>query len=476
MAKLHGLFGKATGKKGDAVFSVRNGQQLMSQYNPIVSNPNTDKQVAVRSKLKLVSQLSAVFGGVIAMAKDGNLSPRNRFSKINYPLINVADDAAQFNLKAVQLTASQAAMVDFHADRSSGEAIAVALDVDASSLYDEVLYVCTQVTTDGVISVIGESSAISAGENGDFTASLPYSDKDVVIYAYGLSFKNKADAVMFSNIEGNSPSMVARLVTSRKFTTANTAFTKTIGLTMASGQNTADSSDTVRFSLDINVVGNGSVTGRGYYTEGTVVTCVATAGEGATFDGWYRNGERFSVNTSIQITMSGNDSIEARFVGAPVTLAVSSNNNSLGTVSGGQTVAAGTSVTAVATPIGEASFVGWYENNVLVSSDASFTFTLNSNRSLVAHFAAPAQRVVVSCVAVDSLGSTVSGVQFTGEGSYEPNESVTVTAPADSSAGDFQGWYSALPTSVENRLSTSRTYQFEATESVTLYAMYFSQE
>lgn len=476
MAKLHGLFGKATGKKGDAVFSVRNGQQLMSQYNPIVSNPNTDKQIAARSKMKLVSQLSAVFGGVIAMAKDGNLSPRNRFSKINYPLINVADEAAQLNLKAVQLTASQAAMVDFHADRSSGEAIAVELDVDASSLYDEVLYVCAQVTADGVISVVGETSAISAGEGGTFPASLPYSESDVVVYAYGLSFKNKADAVMFGNIEGNTPSMIARLVTSRKLTTANTAFTKTIGLTMASGQNTADSSDTVRFTLAISVVGNGSVTGAGYYTEGTVVTCVANAGEGATFNGWYRNGERFSVSTSIQITMVGNDSIEARFVGAPVTLAVSSNNNSLGTVSGGQTVTAGTSVTAVATPIGEASFVGWYENNVLVSSDASYTFTLNSNRTLVAHFAAPAQRVVVSCVAVDNFGSVVSGVQFTGEGSYEPNDSVTVVAPADSSAGDFTGWYSALPISVDNRLTTNRTYQFEATESVTLYAMYYSQE
>ena len=111
-----------------------------------------------------------------------------------------------------------------------------------------------------------------------------------------------------------------------------------------------------------------------------------------------------------------------------------------------------------------------------MSSDASYTFTLNSNRTLVAHFAAPAQRVVVSCTAVDNQGSVVSGVQFTGAGSYEPNTSVTVEAPADSSAGDFTGWYSALPISVENRLTTNRTYQFEATESVTLYAMYYSQE
>ena len=53
MAKMYGFSGKVTGKKGDAVFAVRNGEQIIRQYNPIVANPSTQKQVDARAALKL---------------------------------------------------------------------------------------------------------------------------------------------------------------------------------------------------------------------------------------------------------------------------------------------------------------------------------------------------------------------------------------------------------------------------------------
>ena len=53
--KLNGIVGKGTGKLGASVFAISGGEQIVRQYNPVVSNPNTDAQVAQRAKLKLMS-------------------------------------------------------------------------------------------------------------------------------------------------------------------------------------------------------------------------------------------------------------------------------------------------------------------------------------------------------------------------------------------------------------------------------------
>jgi hypothetical protein len=58
-----------------------------------------------------------------------------------------------------------------------------------------------------------------------------------------------------------------------------------------------------------------------------------------------------------------------------------------GTVSGGGTVAEGSSTTVIATPIGNHTFVDWTENGKVVSTSASYTFTIPSaNVKLTAQF------------------------------------------------------------------------------------------
>lgn len=52
-----------------------------------------------------------------------------------------------------------------------------------------------------------------------------------------------------------------------------------------------------------------------------------------------------------------------------------------GTVSGGGTVVEGSSCTVVATPNANYNFDGWYEGSAKVSSSASYTFTVSSNRT-----------------------------------------------------------------------------------------------
>jgi hypothetical protein len=70
-----------------------------------------------------------------------------------------------------------------------------------------------------------------------------------------------------------------------------------------------------------------------------------------------------------------------------VTLAVSAQPGAGGTVGGGGSYAPGTSVTATAQPAPGYYFVNWTESSTVVSTSQSYTFALNSSRSLVANFA-----------------------------------------------------------------------------------------
>lgn len=116
MAIMQGITGKLSGKMGSAVFRVREGAQVVAQYNPVVKNPNTEGQQASRAAFKLMSQLAAVmspgFGtmGVTKRGGHGTPSKRNEFFKLNYGLVSTADTAqgivATIPMEELKLTSS----------------------------------------------------------------------------------------------------------------------------------------------------------------------------------------------------------------------------------------------------------------------------------------------------------------------------------------------------------------------------------
>jgi hypothetical protein len=68
-------------------------------------------------------------------------------------------------------------------------------------------------------------------------------------------------------------------------------------------------------------------------------------------------------------------------------LSVSASPTADGTVSGAGTFAEGSSVTVTATPSGTHSFLNWTQNAKVVSTSASYTFTMPSaSAALTAHF------------------------------------------------------------------------------------------
>lgn len=109
--KLNGLVGKGSGKLGSSVFAISGGEQIVRQYNPVVSNPSTDGQVEQRAKLKLMSQLAAALSRALAFRKQGLVSARNQFVSKNIGFCTFDEnDGAQIDLEKLVITPGNAAL------------------------------------------------------------------------------------------------------------------------------------------------------------------------------------------------------------------------------------------------------------------------------------------------------------------------------------------------------------------------------
>ena len=141
-------------------------------------------------------------------------------------------------------------------------------------------------------------------------------------------------------------------------------------------------------TLSASPSAGGTVSGGGTFVSGSSQTVTATANSGYTFANWKENGSVVSSSASYNFTLNGNRNLVANFTANPVnyTISVSASPSAGGTVSGGGTFVAGSPHTVTATANGGYTFANWTENGSVVSSSASYVFTLNSNRSLVANF------------------------------------------------------------------------------------------
>ena len=244
MAKVYGLTGKANGKYGNAVFRIRYGQQIMSQYNPVVANPRTQAQVDVRSKLKLVSQLSAVLAQVIAMPRIGAITARNRFTKVNYPAAGVSQGLARIDLPVVQLTDSARRMPAFTVTRDSGNSI------DASLLqaeaFSRVVYVVVAKDTKGLLRVF-DSAVVNNSAQGvanTFPAKMRYTAEAIVVYAYGITDLNEKASATFGDLNSPTAESIARVIANRVLNYNDAVPTATNGAYLEVGTNNAQAAQT----------------------------------------------------------------------------------------------------------------------------------------------------------------------------------------------------------------------------------------
>lgn len=139
-------------------------------------------------------------------------------------------------------------------------------------------------------------------------------------------------------------------------------------------------------SASANPSNGGTVSGGGTYTYGQSCTLTANHATGYTFVKWTKNGTQVSTNTSYTFTVTESASYVAHFQANSYTISVSADPSNGGTVSGGGTYTYGQSCTVHATASNGYTFTNWTVNGSQVSTNSNYTFTVTSNKSLVAHF------------------------------------------------------------------------------------------
>ena len=392
MAIQNAIDGKQTGKIGGKVYSVVNGQQVVREYRANISNPNTELQVQSRAKLKLMSQLAAVVAPVIAIKREGMKTGRNIFISRNYEFAGFENEEAVINLNQIQLTKGTLSIGSFSANREDGVSITCSLDEDMSQEIDRVVYVAITKEEDGSLHLHDSKTISNEGDNGRFPGNLRYTDKSVVIYAYGVRENTDKAHAKFASIKAPNAEQVAKLLTSRSLSTADFTMTNTAGVTLQAGEQGGSVDDETRVTISVVKTGAGNVSGAGSYLQGAQVTLVATPLQGGSFLGWRdgsASGTLLSTETTYQFEATENKTIYAVFenaISGQYTIAVSSSDSTKGTVSGGGQFSAGDACTLVATPISPNVFDGWYENNELVSSLPSYTFNVEGNREIIGVF------------------------------------------------------------------------------------------
>ena len=174
----------------------------------------------------------------------------------------------------------------------------------------------------------------------------------------------------------------------------------------------------------------GTVTGGGQYQQGQQCTVSASANSGYAFTNWTENGNVVSTNASYTFTVTGNRTLVAHFVHL-YTISISANPTNGGTVTGGGTYPQGTNCTVHATANSGYIFTNWTENGNVVSDQADYSFTVNNNRTLVAHF--------VRQYTINVSANPTNGGSVTGGGTYNQGDYCTVIATANEGFA-FTNW------------------------------------
>lgn len=221
-------------------------------------------------------------------------------------------------------------------------------------------------------------------------------------------------------------------------------------------------------TLNVNPAEGGTVTGAGTYAYGAQATVTAVPNEGYAFTGWTDlTGVTVSTNASYTLTMTANVALTANFAQQTRDVVLSANPLRGGTVSGAGTYAYGAQATITATPNEGYEFTGWMNTKgTVVSTDTSYTLTMDSHVYLVAQF-------VRKTYSITATASPVEGGTVTGAGTYKHGDAVTLTA-VPNAGWNFLGWR-AVGTRGDY-LSTDAAYTFTATEALDLLACFDKQE
>jgi len=190
----------------------------------------------------------------------------------------------------------------------------------------------------------------------------------------------------------------------------------------------------------------GTTSGGGIYLDGTEITVTATPNAGYDFINWTENSNVVSTDSNYTFIVTVDRNLTANFVIQQFNISLSSDPVEGGSTNGDGIFNYGVEVTVSATPNNDWFFVNWTENEEIVSSDKDYSFTVTSNRNLVAHFSQ------VELFSVITNSNPLQGGITSGDGAFHLNDEVTVTASANT-GWNFINW-------TENSIEVSDNYEY----------------
>ena len=213
------------------------------------------------------------------------------------------------------------------------------------------------------------------------------------------------------------------------------------------------SSGSYTVTASANPTAGGTVTGAGTYSAHTLCTLTATANAGYNFVNWMRNGSVASTDPTYSFYVTENTTCVANFTQQTTSYAITATASPAngGTVTGAGSYTSGSTATLKAMANTGYTFTNWTKDGSVVSTNATYSFTVSEDASYVANFTAlPQYSITVS--ANPSEGGTV-----TGAGGYYEGTSVTLTATAN------HGYVFVDWTKNGTQVSTNPTFTFTVT-------------
>ena len=187
------------------------------------------------------------------------------------------------------------------------------------------------------------------------------------------------------------------------------------------------------YTINVNANNNswGTVSGGGTYPAGATCTLLASPASGYQFDCWKLNGSVVSNSPQYSFTVTENATYTAYFAETPVvyyTITTEVTPSGAGSITGGGTYPAGSSITLEAVNNPGWTFAHWQDNNssnprtITVTGDATYTATFTQDNYVITTNVSPAGAGTV-----------------TGGGAYHYGNVATLTATANSGY-EFAGW------------------------------------
>lgn len=219
----------------------------------------------------------------------------------------------------------------------------------------------------------------------------------------------------------------------------------------------------LRYQVEVsaNPDSGGSVTGGGEYFHGQSATVTAQPADYHSFLHWTENGEVVAETPEYTFEVTGPHTLVAHFEIFSHLITVSAEPASGGTVAGGGTFDHGTAITVLAQPATNFQFLHWTENDAIIEgAGASYSFTVESDRNLVAVF-----ELIQHTLTVVKVGNGITNPSE-GEHLYIHGTQVTLTA-TNSGMWEFVKWTigpqtipgNPITVTVNNNMTVTATFQ-----------------